>query len=99
MDDPDVPGRLGKEGITCSAVCMEKGLPGTGEENICGGNAPTALIRLVKLSRAGMGAPDRIIGVPVGFVNVVESKELIMNTKVPCIVTKKDAKAAVMLLP
>ena len=35
-----------------------------------------------------MSAPDLIIGVPVGFVNVVESKELIMNTKVPCIVAK-----------
>ena len=52
------------------------------------GNAPTALIRLYELIEQGMSAPDLIIGVPVGFVNVVESKELIMNTKVPCIVAK-----------
>lgn len=43
------------------------------------GNAPTALIRLYELIREGAVHPQLIIGVPVGFVNVVESKELMIR--------------------
>ena len=50
------------------------------------GNAPTALVRLYELIGEGRIRPDLIIGVPVGFVNVVQSKELIMQTEVPYIV-------------
>ena len=53
------------------------------------GNAPTALVRLYEMLRAGqMEKPALIIGVPVGFVNVVESKELIMELDVPYIVAR-----------
>ena len=52
------------------------------------GNAPTALIRLYELITQQGFAPDLIIAVPVGFVNVVESKELIMGLEVPHIVAK-----------
>jgi precorrin-8X/cobalt-precorrin-8 methylmutase len=52
------------------------------------GNAPTALVRLYELIEEGRIAPELIIGVPVGFVNVVQSKELIMETKVPYIVAR-----------
>ena len=45
------------------------------------GNAPTALIRLYELIREGRLAPELIIGVPVGFVNVVQSKEMILELK------------------
>lgn len=45
------------------------------------GNAPTALIRLYELVREGRLAPELIIGVPVGFVNVVQSKEMILELK------------------
>jgi len=51
------------------------------------GNAPTALIRLRELIDGGY-RPKLIIGVPVGFVNVVASKELIMAAGVPCIVAR-----------
>lgn len=43
------------------------------------GNAPTALIRLYELVKEGRIAPALIIGAPVGFVNVVQSKELILT--------------------
>ncbi len=43
------------------------------------GNAPTALIRLYELIRGGSLSPALVIGVPVGFVNVVQSKELILT--------------------
>jgi precorrin-8X/cobalt-precorrin-8 methylmutase len=52
------------------------------------GNAPTALIRLYELIHSSVFEPALIIGVPVGFVNVVESKELIMGLNVPSIVAK-----------
>lgn len=52
------------------------------------GNAPTALIQLSDMIEKGEIAPKLIIGVPVGFVNVVESKELIMNSPIPFIVAK-----------
>ncbi len=52
------------------------------------GNAPTALVRLVELILEGRIAPQLVIGVPVGFVNVVQSKELILSAPVPAIVAR-----------
>ena len=52
------------------------------------GNAPTALIRIRELIDSGELKPALVIGVPVGFVNVVESKELIIETDVPHIVAR-----------
>jgi precorrin-8X/cobalt-precorrin-8 methylmutase len=52
------------------------------------GNAPTALIELDKLIQEEKLSPELVIGVPVGFVNVVEAKELIMSSGVPYIVAK-----------
>jgi len=52
------------------------------------GNAPTALIRLYELIESGEFSPALIIGVPVGFVNVVESKEMILGLNIPHIVAK-----------
>ena len=51
-------------------------------------NAPTALVRIYELITEGRLKPELIIGVPVGFVNVVESKELIMDLDVPYIVAR-----------
>lgn len=52
------------------------------------GNAPTALMRLYELSKEKIWSPAFIIGVPVGFVNVEASKELIMETDIPFIVNR-----------
>jgi precorrin-8X/cobalt-precorrin-8 methylmutase len=52
------------------------------------GNAPTALIRVHELICSGAFSPVMIIAVPVGFVNVVESKELILGLQVPHIVAR-----------
>lgn len=43
------------------------------------GNAPTALARIYELIREGILKPRLVIGVPVGFVNVIQSKELILS--------------------
>ncbi len=52
------------------------------------GNAPTALVRLYQLVREGKLMPRLIIAVPVGFVNVVQAKELILTLNIPYIVAK-----------
>ena len=52
------------------------------------GNAPTALVRLYELVQEGRLTPALIIGVPVGFVNVAASKELIEQAGVPYIVAR-----------
>ena len=52
------------------------------------GNAPTALIRIYEMIAEGRLRPEVVIGVPVGFVNVVQSKELIMEAGVPYIVAR-----------
>ena len=52
------------------------------------GNAPTALVRACQLMDEGKMKPALVIGVPVGFVNVVESKELLLTMDVPHIVAR-----------
>ncbi|MDE6427182.1 MAG: precorrin-8X methylmutase [Ruminococcus sp.] len=52
------------------------------------GNAPTALLRLCEHIEKRTFVPKIVIGVPVGFVNVVQSKELVIKSGVPCIVAR-----------
>ena len=80
MADADVAGS------TRAAACMEKACTVEGPVIIAVGNAPTALVRLDELVKEGKIKPALVIGVPVGFVNVVESKEIIMQTGIPYIV-------------
>jgi precorrin-8X/cobalt-precorrin-8 methylmutase len=49
------------------------------------GNAPTALLELIRLVRAGLAKPSLIVGVPVGFVSAAESKEELMKLDIPFI--------------
>ncbi len=49
------------------------------------GNAPTALLAAIALVRQGAFAPDLIVGVPVGFVNAAESKDLLVAAGIPAI--------------
>lgn len=88
MSDPDVAETAKEKGCTRAAVCMEKAAEISGPLIIAVGNAPTALIRLYELIQEGKIAPALIIGAPVGFVNVVEAKELIMTAGVPYIVPR-----------
>ena len=75
MSDPDVAAEAKERGITRAIVSMEKAAK-LGKPCIFAiGNAPTALIAIKELMEAGKLHPALIIGVPVGFVNVVESKE------------------------
>ena len=88
MADADVAEEAERRACTRAAVCMERGAALEGEVIFAVGNAPTALIRLYELIREGKARPALIIGAPVGFVNVVEAKELIMTAGVPYIVPR-----------
>ena len=88
MADEDVAAEAKERGVTRAAICMERGAALSGEVIFAIGNAPTALIRLYEMIREGQVNPALIIGAPVGFVNVVESKELIMKAGVPYIVPR-----------
>ena len=87
MSEANVAAEAKERGVTRAYVSMEKAAL-LGENVIFAiGNAPTALIRLRMLIDEGY-RPRLIIGAPVGFVNVVASKELIMETDIPCIIAR-----------
>lgn len=88
MGDEDVAKEAAERGITRAAVSMEKAAGLSGELIFAVGNAPTALMRLYELMEAGAIRPAGIIGVPVGFVNVVEAKEQILQADCPMIVAR-----------
>lgn len=88
MAEEDVAAEARERGITRAAVSMEKAAKLNKNLIIAIGNAPTALICLYEMIETGKIKPELIIGVPVGFVNVVEAKELIMEAKVPYIVAR-----------
>lgn len=88
MSDPDVAIEAKERGITRAVVSMDKAARQGKDFIYAIGNAPTALVRLSEQIAAGEIHPKLVIGVPVGFVNVVASKELIMRADVPYIVAR-----------
>ena len=88
MADEDVALEGKRRGITRAAVSMEKAAKMDQNVIFAIGNAPTALMRLYELIQEEKIKPELIIGVPVGFVHVVEAKELILKTEVPFIVAR-----------
>ena len=88
MSDEDVAKTAKENGTTRATASMDKAASMNKPLIFAIGNAPTALVRLYELIQEGKINPALIIGVPVGFVNVVQSKELIMETDVPYIVAQ-----------
>ena len=88
INDEDVAQQAKARGITRASVSMEKAASLPGPLIFAIGNAPTALLRLEELIREGAVQPSLVIGAPVGFVNVIASKEKIMACGIPCIVAR-----------
>ena len=88
MSDEDVAQEAKQRQVTRATVSMERAAALEKPCIFAIGNAPTALIALKALIVEGKLHPALIIGVPVGFVNVVESKEQIMKENVPYIVAR-----------
>ena len=79
MSDADVAAEAKERGVTRAFVSMERAAVLEKPCIFAIGNAPTALFSLEALMETGKLHPALIIGVPVGFVNVVESKERIIE--------------------
>ena len=75
-------------GTTRAVASMDKACGIEGPLIVAVGNAPTALLRLAELMDARKIAPALVVGVPVGFVNVVEAKEELLARRVPAIVAR-----------
>lgn len=92
MADGDVAEASRRSGLTRAACAVDKAarLFAGGERLVlfvCG-NAPTALVRLRQLHDARFFSPAFVVGVPVGFVNVVAAKELVLRSGLPHIVAR-----------
>ena len=85
MAEPDVAEEAKRRGLTRAAVSAERALQIEGDVLFVCGNAPTALMQILEI--LGGRIPDRlaVIGVPVGFVNVVEAKQQLWESGVTCI--------------
>ncbi len=79
MADEDVAKEAEERKETRATISMERASKIEGSVIFAIGNAPTALVKLYELIKEDKFRPELIIGVPVGFVNVVEAKELIMS--------------------
>ena len=88
MSDEDVAEAARKNGTTRAVASMDKAAAMDRKMIFAIGNAPTALVRLHELIQEGKIAPQLVIGVPVGFVNVVESKELFLSGETPYIIAR-----------
>ena len=86
MSDEDVATAAKANGTTRATACIDKAAKLDRPVIFAIGNAPTALVRIYELVQDGLLKPELVVGVPVGFVNVVQSKELIMSMDVPYIV-------------
>ena len=88
MADPGVAQAAKAQGTTRAAVCMEKAAHDYPGAVLAVGNAPTALLKICELMENGL-RPALVVGAPVGFVNVVESKRRVFEAcqkyGVPCI--------------
>jgi precorrin-8X/cobalt-precorrin-8 methylmutase len=89
LDDPSVPELARRLGNTRSAAAMELWRDRMAGAVVAIGNAPTSLFRLLEMLDEGVPAPAAVIGLPVGFVGAMESKEaLAADGRVPFLIVK-----------
>ena len=87
--DPDVAEIAAARGCTRALAAVEKARTILSGAIVLIGNAPLALANIVRLSAAEGIKPALVIGIPVGFVNVVEAKEMLGESNLPHIVVEK----------
>ena len=89
LNDPAVPGIARRIGNTRTAAAMDLWRDQLGGAIVAIGNAPTALFRLLELLDDGASMPAAVIGLPVGFVGAMESKDaLAADGRVPFLVVR-----------
>lgn len=85
ISDPDVIEAAREQGLTRAIVATRKACAEAPGGIYVIGNAPTALLELIRLIQAGEARPGLVIGMPVGFVSAAESKEELRRLDVPYI--------------
>ena len=89
LDDPSVPDLARRIGNTRTAAALDLWCDRLKGAVVAIGNAPTALFRLLELMDQGAPAPAAVIGLPVGFVGAVESKEaLAADGRLPFLIVR-----------
>jgi len=89
LHDDRVEKIAAERGITKTAAAVEVAVQdGVEGDLVAIGNAPTALIELVKMVEARKAKPSLVVGVPCGFVNAAESKELLAGAGVPFVTVR-----------
>ncbi len=83
--EDDIVAESKMSGSTRALICVEKSVDLMRDGIYVVGNAPTALIRLTEMIKSGDIKPALVIGLPVGFVNTAESKEMLMELDFPYI--------------
>ncbi|MCZ8516347.1 precorrin-8X methylmutase [Paenibacillus filicis] len=85
ISDPDVMEEAKRLNTTRAIISMRKAAKLHDGAIYVIGNAPTALLELIRLVKVGEARPGLIIGVPVGFVSAAESKEELLKVDIPFI--------------
>ena len=88
ISDDDVVKKAKEEKVTRAIISMRKASAVRDGSIYVIGNAPTALLELIRLIEEGKAKPSLIIGVPVGFVSAAESKERLLSMSVPFITSR-----------
>jgi len=86
ISDEEVVELAKEKQITRAMAAVEIAAKIEGPKVFAFGGAPTALSYLIELAEQGLVEPDAVIGVPVGFINVEESKEELLQSGLPALV-------------
>ncbi|MDM5337349.1 precorrin-8X methylmutase [Fictibacillus enclensis] len=85
ISDPDVMEEAKRLNTTRAIISMRKAIKEADGGIFAIGNAPTALLELIRLVKEGEAKPGLVIGLPVGFVSAAESKEELAKLDIPFI--------------
>lgn len=88
ISDPDVAREAKALNTTRAIVSVRKACAAHLGAIFAIGNAPTALLELIRLVKEGLAKPSLIVGVPVGFVSAAESKEELLKLDIPYITNR-----------
>ncbi|ASR45486.1 precorrin-8X methylmutase [Paenibacillus kribbensis] len=85
ISDPDVIEEAKRLNTTRAIISMRKAIQASEGGIYAIGNAPTALLELIRLVKEGAAKPGLVIGMPVGFVSAAESKDELRKLDIPFI--------------
>ena len=85
ISEPSLMEEAKKQGKTRAEMSMRVAKEDMNGGIVVIGNAPTALLEVMKMIREGITKPALVIGIPVGFVSAVESKEELAQMDIPFI--------------